>query len=139
MTSHSKTVRLLQSLVGLLASLTIGAFAAETEHPNIVIIFADDLGYGDLSCYGATKIKTPDIDRLAKAGIRFTDAHSTASLCSPSRYGLLTGQAPWRLHRKGNGYRLNPGRMTLGSFLQKQGYTTAAIGKWHLGYSKDWN
>ncbi len=139
MTSHSKTVRLLQSLVGLLASLTIGAFAAEAEHPNIVIIFADDLGYGDLSSYGATKIKTPNIDRLAKAGMRFTDAHSAASLCSPSRYGLLTGQAPWRLHRKGNGYRLNPGQVTLGSFLQKQGYTTAAIGKWHLGYSKDWN
>lgn len=107
--------------------------------PNVVLIFADDLGYGDLSCYGATKIKTPHIDRLAGTGMRFTDAHAAASLCSPSRYGVLTGQSPWRLHQKGNGFRLRPGRETLGSFLQKHGYTTAAIGKWHLGYSKDWN
>lgn len=109
------------------------------SHPNIVVIFADDLGYGDISCYGATKIATPNIDRLASEGMRFTDAHSAASLCSPSRYGLLTGQSPWRLHKKGNGYRLSPDRMTLASFLKGQGYTTAAIGKWHLGYSKDWN
>ncbi len=107
--------------------------------PNIVLIFADDLGFGDLSCYGATKIQTPNIDRLATAGMKFTDAHSAASLCSPSRYGLLTGRAPWRLHRKGNGFRLNPGQMTLAMYLKNSGYTTAAIGKWHLGYSKDWN
>lgn len=113
--------------------------AEAKEKPNIIVIFADDLGYGDLGCYGATKIKTPNIDRLARAGMRFTDAHSAASLCSPSRYGLLTGQSPWRLHKKGNGYRLSPSRMTMGAFLQQQGYTTAAIGKWRLGYSKDWN
>ncbi|MEN8774372.1 MAG: sulfatase-like hydrolase/transferase [Akkermansiaceae bacterium] len=112
---------------------------ASGKKPNIVLIFADDLGYGDLSCYGATKIKTPNIDRLASAGMKFTDAHSAASLCSPSRYGLLTGHSPWRLHKKGNGYRLSSDRPNMGSFLQKQGYTTAAIGKWHLGYSKDWN
>ena len=70
--------------------------------------------------------------------MRFTDAHSAASLCSPSRYGLLTGKSPWRLHKKGNGYRLSPDRLNMGTFLQKQGYTTAAIGKWHLGYSRDW-
>lgn len=115
-------------------------FAAEQEsRPNIVVIFADDLGYGDVSCYGATKIHTPNIDRLASQGMRFTDAHSAASLCSPSRYGLLTGRSPWRLHRKGNGYRLNSGQVTLASFLKDAGYTSAAIGKWHLGYSKDWN
>ena len=112
---------------------------ASPRRPNIVIIFADDLGYGDLSCYGATKIHTPNIDRLAGEGMRFTDAHSAASLCSPSRYGLLTGRAPWRLHRKGNGYRLSPGQTTLAAFLKDAGYTSAAIGKWHLGYSKDWN
>ncbi len=115
------------------------ADTAPDAKPNIVIIFADDLGYGDISCYGATKIATPNIDRLAGQGMKFTDAHSAASLCSPSRYGLLTGRAPWRLHRKGNGYRLSPGDMTLAAFLKDAGYTTAAIGKWHLGYSKDWN
>lgn len=110
-----------------------------TTKPNIVVIFADDLGYGDLSCYGATKIKTPVIDGLASEGMRFTDAHAAASLCSPSRYGLLTGSSPWRLHQRGNGFRLRPGQMTIGAFLQDQDYTSAAIGKWHLGYSKDWN
>lgn len=107
--------------------------------PNIVIIFADDLGFGDVSCYGATQIATPNIDRLADQGMKFTDAHSAASLCSPSRYGLLTGRAPWRLHKKGNGFRLSPGQPTLASFLKDAGYQSAAIGKWHLGYSKDWN
>lgn len=110
----------------------------DPRRPNIVLILADDLGYGDLSCYGATKIKTPNIDRLAREGIRFTDAHSAASLCSPSRYGLMTGRYPWRLHRKGNDYRLEAGRLTLASLLKSQGYRTAAIGKWHLGYGKEW-
>ncbi|MGB7328429.1 MAG: arylsulfatase [Rubripirellula sp.] len=113
--------------------------AKPNTKPNIVVIFADDLGYGDVSCYGATQISTPNIDRLASEGMKFTDAHSAASLCSPSRYGLLTGQSPWRLHKKGNGYRLSPDRPTIASFLQGHGYASAAIGKWHLGYSKDWN
>ena len=107
--------------------------------PNIVLIYADDLGYGDVSCFGASMIKTPNIDKLATQGMKFTDAHAAASLCSPSRYGLLTGTAPWRLHKKGNGYRLPADRMNLASFLGTQGYRSAAIGKWHLGYSKDWN
>ena len=113
--------------------------AVAEQPPNIVIIFADDLGYGDLSCFGATKIATPNIDQLASHGMKFTDAHSAASLCSPSRYGLLTGRSPWRLHKKGNGYRLEPGQKTIAMFLGQAGYTSAAIGKWHLGYSKDWN
>lgn len=112
---------------------------APPSRPNIVIILADDLGYGDVSCYAATKIKTPNIDRLASEGMRFTDAHTAASVCSPSRYGLITGRSPWRLHKKGNGYSLEPGRMTLASLLKANGYHSAAIGKWHLGYSKDWN
>ena len=112
---------------------------AESEPPNIVFIFADDLGYNDLSCYGADLIETPNIDKLASEGMRFTDAHSAASLCSPSRYGLLTGQAPWRLGKKGNGYRLSEGQLNIASFLRPHGYLSAAIGKWHLGYSKDWN
>ena len=122
----------------LLAPLA-GLTAAESAKPNIVIIMADDLGYGDVSCYGATKIKTPNIDRLAREGIKFTDAHTAASVCSPSRYGLMTGRSPWRLRRKGNGYSLEPGRMTMASLLKTNGYHSAAIGKWHLGYSKDWN
>ena len=112
---------------------------ADAAQPNIVVIFADDLGYGDVSCYGASKIQTPNIDRLASQGMKFTDAHSAASLCSPSRYGLMTGQSPWRLHKKGNGYRVSSARPTMASFLKTAGYTSAAIGKWHLGYSKDWN
>ncbi|QDV63078.1 sulfatase family protein [Crateriforma conspicua] len=118
--------------------MTTGRIAA-SESPNVVVIFADDLGYGDVSCYGATKIKTPNMDRLAAEGIRLTDAHSAASLCSPSRYGLLTGRSPWRLHKKGNGYRLSSDQMNIAAFLKDSGYTSAAIGKWHLGYSKDWN
>ena len=117
----------------------LAADADEQTHPNIIIIFADDLGYGDTSCYGATKIKTPNIDRLADEGMKFSAAHSAASLCSPSRFGLLTGYSPWRLEKKGNGYRLDAERLNMGSLLQSNGYRTAAIGKWHLGYSKDWN
>ena len=131
---------LVAAVIGTIIS-TRPCVAAENSEtpPNIVIIFADDLGYGDLSCYGASMITTPNIDRLASQGMRFTDAHSAASLCSPSRYGLLTGRCPWRLHKKGNGYRLSPGDTTIASVLHGAGYRSAAIGKWHLGYSKDWN
>ena len=113
--------------------------AMSNSRPNVVLIVADDLGYGDTSCYGATMIKTPNIDRLAAQGMKFIDAHAAASLCSPSRYGLLTGRSPWRLHKKGNGYRVKAGQATLGSVFQSQGYKSAAIGKWHLGYSSNWN
>ena len=71
--------------------------------------------------------------------MKFTDAHTAATVCSPSRYGLMTGRSPWRLHKKGNGYSLEAGRMTMASLLKTNGYQSAAIGKWHLGYSKDWN
>lgn len=116
----------------------VGNARADKQRPNLVVIMADDLGYGDVSCYGALKISTPNIDRLASEGMRFTDAHSAASLCSPSRYGLLTGRSPWRLHRKGNGYKIEPGRATVASLLKGQGYRSAAIGKWHLGYGRNW-
>jgi arylsulfatase A-like enzyme len=126
---------LIAALLAPLAALR----AADEPKPNIIVILADDLGYGDVGCYGATKIKTPNIDRLASEGRRFTDAHSPASVCSPSRYGLLSGRYPWRLHQKNNDYHLEQDRMNVASMLKTQGYRSAAIGKWHLGYSKDWN
>ena len=108
--------------------------------PNIVIIFADDMGIGDLGVYNAnSKIPTPNMDDIANNGIRFTDAHTASSVCTPSRYGLLTGRYAWRTHlKRGVLYGESPaliedGRVTIQSMLQKQGYTTAGIGKWHLG------
>ena len=117
------------------------------NQPNIIFIYADDLGYGDLSSYGATKISTPHIDKLAKQGIRFTNAHSTSATCTPSRYALMTGEYPWR-----KGAAILPGdaaliipenRQTLPDLFKKAGYKTAIVGKWHLGLGsklkKDWN
>ena len=131
-----------------------GAFASSCSflaggknRPNIVLIYADDLGYGDLSCYGATRIQTPAIDRMAAEGVRFTEAHSTSATCTPARYSLLTGEYAWR--HQGTG--IAPGdaplivpenKPTLPAMLKKAGYATAAIGKWHLGLGKerpDWN
>lgn len=118
----------------------IGAHAADRK-PNIVFILADDMGYGDVSCYNSeSKIETPNMDKLAARGIRFTDAHSPSSLCTPSRYGLLTGSYCWRTRLKEGvilGYDESPliekGQTTLGSMLHSRGYETACVGKWHLG------
>ena len=121
--------------------------AARTATPNIVFIYADDLGYGDVSAYGATAIRTPNIDALATEGLRFTDAHAPAATCTPSRYALLTGEYAWR--RKGTGILpgnaaliIAPGRTTLASMLRTAGYATGVVGKWHLGLGRgdlDWN
>lgn len=130
----------------LLFISTLYLNAAE-KLPNIIIILADDLGYGDISCYGASKVKTPNIDRLCESGLRFTCAYATSATCTPSRYGLLTGEYPWR--QKGTGVLsgeanliIRPGRKTIASMLRNAGYTTAVIGKWHLGLGEgkiDWN
>src|SRR5262249_6425902 len=100
------------------------AEAQSSSRPNIVLIYTDDLGYGDTSCYGATNLRTPNIDRLAKEGLRFTDGHSAAATCTPSRYALMTGEYAWR--KKGTGVLpgnasliIEPGRATLPSLLQK--------------------
>ena len=118
------------------------ARADETSRPpNIVVILADDLGYADVSCYGG-KISTPHVDRIAAEGVRFTDAHSSSAVCTPTRYGLLTGRYNWRSRLKrsvlgGLSPRLiEPGRETIASWLGQKGYHSACVGKWHLGM--DW-
>ncbi|MBM3822501.1 MAG: arylsulfatase [Verrucomicrobia bacterium] len=126
----------------------IGSFAAQTaahakaRRPNILLILADDLGYGDVGCFNRhSKIPTPHLDRLAREGLRCLDAHSPSSVCTPTRYGLLTGRYAWRTRlEKGVllGFSpplLAPGQPTLASTLASQGYRTAMIGKWHLGLS----
>ena len=118
------------------------------EAPNIVLILADDLGYGDVGCYGATKVKTPNIDKLASEGRRFTDAHSASSVCTPSRYALLTGEYPfrrdlWRPVMNPSPLIVDVSKPTLPGMLKRQGYATACFGKWHLGFGDkpkpDWN
>jgi arylsulfatase A len=126
-------------VICVLALCAMSSSAADPR-PNIVVILADDLGYGDLGCYNRdSKIPTPHLDRLARQGTRFTDAHTPSSLCTPTRYGLLTGRYCWRTSlRRGvlNGedpYMIEMGRVTIASMLQQAGYETACIGKWHLG------
>lgn len=125
----------------VLICLTISTKSV-AQKPNIVYILADDLGIGDVSVYNTEgKIPTPNIDQLAKNGVRFTDAHTTSAVCTPTRYGIMTGRYNWRTSlKKGvlHGYDtplIDPKRETVASFLRKQGYKTGMVGKWHLGWT----
>ncbi|MBK1879746.1 sulfatase-like hydrolase/transferase [Pelagicoccus mobilis] len=128
---------ILTSLVLLAASVLTAA--PKSEKPNIVFIFCDDLGYGDLGCFGAKDIKTPNIDRLADTGIKFTDFYSVSPVCTPSRAGLMTGRVPQRMGVVGvyfpesfTGMPTN--EITIAQVLKKAGYKTGIVGKWHLGH-----
>ena len=121
----------------------------EVKQPNVIFIVADDLGYGDLSCYGAKRVQTPNVDRLSAEGLRFTDAHAVASTSTPSRYSLFTGHYSWRRNDTGiatgdAGMVIRPEQTTVADIFKAAGYTTGAVGKWHLGLgdkagTQDWN
>jgi len=140
-------MRIRAGLVATMFAIAALGQAVAAETPNIVLIYADDIGYGDLSCYGAKAVQTPNLDRLAKEGLRHTDGHSASATCTPSRYAMLTGEYAWR--RKGTGVAtgdasliVEPGRTTLASILKNAGYHTGYVGKWHLGLGQpglDWN
>jgi arylsulfatase A-like enzyme len=134
------------SLVIVIAGVPL--FVQAADHPNVIVIMADDLGYGDLSCYGATSLQTPNIDKLADEGIRFTSGYCSASTCTPTRYSLLTGTYAFRGKRTGIAPPnapaiIQPGTETIASLLKRAGYATAVVGKWHLGLGgetgPDWN
>lgn len=122
---------------------------SKNQQPNVIFIIADDLGYGDMSCYGAHRIQTPNVDGLAKSGIRFMDAHAVASTSTPSRYSLFTGHYAWRRNDTGiargdAGMVIRPEQVTIADMFKGAGYTTGAIGKWHLGLgdktgTQNWN
>ncbi len=131
----------------LTLGLAYGSAASGADKPNIIVIMADDLGYGDVSCYGAKAIHTPAIDRLASEGVRFTSGYCSASTCTPTRFSLLTGTYAFRQSGTGiappNGPAIiKPGTETLPAMLKRAGYATAVIGKWHLGLgdpAPNWN
>lgn len=143
-TIRSDSIRTILMKPILIFAALLFSFTAHSKSPNILLIYADDLGYGEVSCYHPerSKIPTPHMDKLAKQGMRFTDAHSSCSVCSPSRYALLTGRYHWRSRLQTGIVGLweksliAPDRLTLGGMVREHGYQTAMVGKWHLGW--DW-
>ena len=130
----------LKTVAASVPSLAQGAQKSQPKLPNIVFILADDIGYGDVRCFHPeSKIPTPNIDRMAQEGMRFTDAHSPSGVCSPTRYGVLTGRYAWRTWLKRgvlmaySPAMIQPERLTVAGLLKQQGYRTAAVGKWHVG------
>lgn len=142
-----KTFALSASALALRPQSAWGAPAEGAKLPNIVLILSDDVGYGDLGCYGATGVHTPNIDRLAKSGLQFTDAHSDAATCTPSRYSIMTGEYAWRkpgaqILPGDAPLLIDPAKPTIASTLKKAGYATGCVGKWHMGLGNgniDWN
>lgn len=137
--SKSKLILIGLWVVTITSGCTDNNKNTENQKPNIVLIMADDLGYGDLSCYGADKISTPVIDELASEGMRFVNAYAPSSLCSPTRYGLMTGRYPWRTRLEYGVLKyfdrplIGENETTIADFLKRNGYYTACVGKWHLG------
>lgn len=146
---HRIIRHVLMAMFAIIPQTLKPVLAAEPKsRPNIVVIMADDLGFGDVSCYGATELQTPNIDKLAAEGLKFTSGYCSASTCTPTRYSFLTGNYAFR--RKGTGIAppnapaiIQPGTETIASLLKQVGYRTAVIGKWHLGLGgpngPDWN
>lgn len=144
-----KSIPLILPLMALPLPFASHAAERESQTPNVIFIYADDIGYGDLSCNGAKTISTPHVEQLAAEGVRFTNAHSAAATSTPARYAMLTGEYAWR--RQGTGIAdgdagmiIRPDRYTLADMFHEAGYTTGAIGKWHLGLgdkkgTQDWN
>ncbi len=130
---------MIRRILPILALACLSAAAAETSKPNILFIMADDVGYGDLGCYGAKLVKTPTLDKLAAQGCRFTDAHSPAATCTPTRRAFLTGSYSWRQQPGSSiapgdaAITIEPGTATVASLMKQAGYRTGIVGKWHLG------
>lgn len=152
MNKNSQSAVICLSAIGITAIIPYEGFAEKKKEssskPNVIVILADDIGYGDLGAYGATRVKTPNVDRLASNGIRFTDAHAVASTSTPSRYSLLTGEYAFRRNDTGVARGdapmiIKPHQQTVAGIMQHAGYRTAAVGKWHLGLGnekqQDWN
>ena len=147
--NYNQTKLILMKKIAILSFMLLGAFNLSAQQkPNVIFILADDLGYGDVSSYGATKIHTPNLDKLSSQGVRFTNAHTTSATCTPSRFAIMTGEYPWR--QSGTG--ILPGdaaliiptdQPTLPKIFKQAGYKTAIVGKWHLGLgnevAKNWN
>src|SRR5688572_22705816 len=147
---NGRDMRLVATLLAVCMLWTVSASAAAADKPNVIVILADDFGYGSVGCYGGAGLNTPHLDRLAKEGRKFTHAYAPGSVCSPSRYALLTGRYYWRTRVKDGEVlggtaplHIETSRMTLASLCKGQGYRTAAVGKWHLGLGSqpktDWN